>query len=210
MVDSDIGELLHYLRIVLDYSPTSRTYIIGAITDFEKIRYGKVSRSNNNYDFIYEASRYLLTSDRNYLLEYLAKIFTIDPSHLGYKKLKPLPSNIFIHNELLGIGSNAMVFNCLVDNDKKNEYTLKISNTSVDKEVLIYKTLYNNKYNIDKVHEYALLFRHPPERIISTVILFNNLHILWEQIKEAHKNNILHCDIRKSNIIEIWNNQTRR
>ncbi|CAF4416110.1 unnamed protein product [Rotaria sp. Silwood2] len=124
MKDSDISQLLHYLRIVLGYSPKSRTYIMGAITDFKQIRYGKVSISNNDYDFIDAASLLPHQDKTKYLLEYLTKCFTMDRSHLGYKKLEPLPVNILIHNKLLGIGANAMVFNCSVDNDEKEEYAL--------------------------------------------------------------------------------------
>ncbi|CAF3091072.1 unnamed protein product [Rotaria sp. Silwood2] len=110
MKDSDISQLLHYLRIVLGYSPKSRTYIMGAITDFKQIRYGKVSISNNDYDFIDAASLLPHQDKTKYLLEYLTKCFTMDRSHLGYKKLEPLPVNILIHNKLLGIGANAMIF----------------------------------------------------------------------------------------------------
>ncbi|CAF1419613.1 unnamed protein product [Adineta steineri] len=44
----NIGQLLHYLRIILDYSPSSRTYIIGAITDFHHIQFAKVVRSTDD------------------------------------------------------------------------------------------------------------------------------------------------------------------
>jgi tRNA A-37 threonylcarbamoyl transferase component Bud32 len=50
----------------------------------------------------------------------------------------------------------------------------------------------------------------PPGQIISKENLFNNIHVIWNQIKKAHENNILHRDIRRSNIIEIFNNQTKR
>ncbi|CAF5156041.1 unnamed protein product, partial [Rotaria sp. Silwood1] len=86
MKTDDIGQLIHYLQIVLDYSP----------------------------------SRY--------------------SSQLGFKRLELFPKGILIHNQLLGIGANSLVFNCLTNpDDKNNEYTLKISNKSVDREVFIYK-----------------------------------------------------------------------
>ncbi|CAF1364160.1 unnamed protein product [Rotaria sordida] len=207
MKDEDIGQLLHYLQVVLDYSPSCRRFIIGIMTDFRDIRFGKVSRSNNDYDFIYEASKCAFKNEEEYLLDYLTKFFTIDPSQFGFKRLEQLPKNILIHNKLLGIGANSMVFNCLINHDNRNEYTLKISNKPVDKEIFIYKKLYGNKYNIIKVCEYVFLFRHLPGEFISKDILLNNIHIIWEQIKHAHRNNIIHRDIRKSNIVQLWNHQ---
>ena len=60
--DSDIRQLIHDLRIVLDHSPSSRLFIIGAITDFCSIRFVKVIRSNSNDQFQYMASRYFFIS----------------------------------------------------------------------------------------------------------------------------------------------------
>ncbi|CAF1387754.1 unnamed protein product, partial [Didymodactylos carnosus] len=207
--DKDVGQLLHYLRIVLDYSPSSRTYIIGAITDFHDIRYAKVSRSDNDDNVKYETASKVIINENEYLLHYLTKFLTTNTSQFGYNRLEPLPKDIRIHDTLLGTGANSMVFNCLIDKHEPNQYALKISNKPVNREVLIYKQLYGDKYNIVKVHEYALLFVHPPGRIISKQNLLNNVDIIWEHIKGAHKHNILHRDIRKSNIIEILNHQTK-
>ncbi|UJR27761.1 hypothetical protein I4U23_009034 [Adineta vaga] len=93
-----------------------------------------------------------------------------------------------------------------MDKNETNRYALKITNKSVDREVFIYRKLYNNEYNIEKVHQYALVFLHPPGKIISSINLLNNLIIIWDQLKPGHRNNIVHCDIRKSNIIEIFHN----
>lgn len=211
MKDKDIGQLLHYLRIVLDYSPKSRTFIIGAVTDFRFIRYGKVLRSNDDHNFIYEASIKPITDPSEFLLDYLTKFFTMDSSQLGFDTLVQLPKNIQIRNALLGVGANSIVMNCFMDQIETNEYALKITNKPVDRELSIYRRLYNNRYNIEKVHEYALVFFHPPGKIISTVSLLNNLITIWDQLKHAHRNNIVHCDIRKSNIIELFHNhQSKR
>ena len=207
--DSDIGQLLHYLQIVLDYSPESRLFIIGAITDFHDIRFAKISRSANG-DIKYEASLPAFIDEHDYLLHYLTRFLTVDASRLGYNNLVSLPNNILIHNKLLGIGANSMVFNCFIKNDPSYEYALKISNKSVDNEISIYKKLYADQYNIIKVHEYALLFLHPPGQVISKDNLLTNIHAIWFQIKNAHENNISHRDIRKCNILEIFNNQTKR
>jgi len=110
--DSGIGQLLHYLRIILDYSPESRLFIMGAITDFRDIRFAKVSRSNDNDDIKYEASVIPLVNENQYLLHYLTKYFTVDVSKFGYYRLNLLPNNIRIHNKLLGTGANSIVFNC--------------------------------------------------------------------------------------------------
>ncbi|CAF1488617.1 unnamed protein product, partial [Adineta steineri] len=198
MKDKDIGQLLHYLTIILDYSPKSRPFIIGAITDFKYIRYGKVLRSNGNHNFTYEASIKPITNPDEFLLDYLAKFFTIDSSQLGFETLVQLPKNIQIHNTLLGVGANSVVMNCFMDKNELNQYTLKITNKPVDREIFIYEKLYNNKYNIVKVHKYALVFLHPPGKIISSANLLNNLITIWDQLKHAHKNNIVHCDIRTS------------
>ena len=211
MKEKDIGQLLRYLRVVLGYSPKSRTYIMGAITDFQTIRYGKVSRLKNGRGFMYQASLVLPgQNEAEFLLKYLTKFLTMNFSQFGHNRLEPLPSYIRIHDKLLGIGANAMTFNCSIVNGDRCEYALKISNASVDKEEAIYKKLYKSEFDIVKVHEYALLFRHPPGSIISKVNLFENIRTLWKQIKEAHRNNILHRDIRKANVLEIWNNETNR
>ncbi|CAF1296861.1 unnamed protein product [Rotaria sp. Silwood1] len=208
MKTDDIGQLIHYLQIVLDYSPSCRKFIIGAITDFQDIRFGKVSRTNNDYEFLYEASICVTEDKEKYLLNYLTTFFTIDSSQLGFKRLELFPKGILIHNQLLGIGANSLVFNCLTNpDDKNNEYTLKISNKSVDREVFIYKKLYGDKYKIEKVSEYIFLFLHAPGKMISKENLLNRIDTVWTQIKQAHRYKILHRDIRKSNIIEIWNHQ---
>ncbi|CAF1505705.1 unnamed protein product [Adineta steineri] len=85
MKDKDISQLLHYFQIVLDYSPKSRTYIIGAITDFHYIRYASIKPITNPDEF---------------LLNYLTNFFTIDSSQLGFDTLVQLPKNIQIHNTL--------------------------------------------------------------------------------------------------------------
>ncbi|CAF1152797.1 unnamed protein product [Adineta steineri] len=89
------------------------------------------------------------------------------------------------------------------------EYALKISNESVDKEVSIYEKLYANKYKIIQVHPYTFVFCFSPGQIISKENLFNNIHIIWNQIRRAHENHIVHRDIRMSNIIQILNSQTK-
>ena len=160
------------------------------MTDFHDIRYGKVSRSNNNHDFIYEASISFIKKKDEYLLNYLTKLFTNSPSQFDFSRLERLPENIRIHNTLLGTGANSMAFNCFINNDELNQYALKINNKPVDKEISVYKKLYGNKYNIIQVHQYAMLFLHPPGIVISTENLLINLDIVWEQIKQAHRNNI--------------------
>ncbi|CAF3964404.1 unnamed protein product, partial [Rotaria sp. Silwood1] len=190
-----IGQLIHYLQIVLDYSPSCRKFIIGAITDFQDIRFGKVSRTNNDYEFLYEASICVTEDKEKYLLNYLTTFFTIDSSQLGFKRLELFPKGILIHNQLLGIGANSLVFNCLTNpDDKNNEYTLKISNKSVDREVFIYKKLYGDKYKIEKVSEYIFLFLHAPGKMISKENLLNRIDTVWTQIKQAHRYKILHRD----------------
>jgi hypothetical protein len=87
---------------------------------------------------------------------------------------------------------------------------LKISNIFVENEVSIYQKLYAEKYQIVQLHPYAFLFLHPPGRVISKENLLNNINIIWNQIKKAHQSKILHRDIRRSNIIEIFNLKTNR
>lgn len=209
--DSDVGQLLHYLRIVLDYSPSSRSFILGAITDFRDIRFAAVTRAGDNDDEMsYTVSLKELVNENEQLLHHLAMFFTADPSKFGFHRLESFPNDIRIENRLLGIGANSMVLNCYLINDPLNEYALKISNKPVEKEVLIYEKLYPDKFQIVSVHQYAILFRHPPGQIISKENLFNNINIIWNQIKKAHQFRILHRDIRMSNIIEIFNHKTNR
>ncbi|CAM4901408.1 unnamed protein product [Rotaria socialis] len=204
--DSDVGQLLHYLRIILDYSPSSRSFILGAITDFRDIRFAMVRRSTDDDDqFKYEASLKELQDENGYLSHHLTMFFTADRSKFGFCRLEPLPDNIRIDNRLLGIGANAMVFSCSLINGQSNEYALKISNDSVQKEVSIYQQLYADKYRIVQVHSNAFLFLHPPGRVVSKENILNNAHLIWNQIKKAHQRRILHRDIRRSNIIEIFN-----
>ncbi|CAF3396275.1 unnamed protein product [Rotaria socialis] len=204
--DSDVGQLLHYLRIILDYSPSSRSFILGAITDFRDIRFAMVRRSTDDDDqFKYEASLKELQDENEYLSQYLTMFFTADRSKFGFCRLEPLPDNIRIDNRLLGIGANAMVFSCSLINGQSNEYALKISNDSVQKEVSIYQQLYADKYRIVQVHSNAFLFLHPPGPVVSKENILNNAHLIWNQIKKAHQRRILHRDIRRSNIIEIFN-----
>ena len=210
MQDTDIGQLVHYLQIVLDYSPSSRLYILGAITDFRDIRFAKVSRSNGDNGFKYVASIKANADENEHLLHYLTTFFTADLSIFGYHRINPLPNDLRINNRLLGIGANSMVFNCYLTNDQSNEYTLKISNQPVEKEVSIYQQLYSNKYDIVQIRPYAFLFLHSPGQIISKENLFNHIRTIWDQIKQAHKFDILHRDIRRSNIIEIFNQKTSR
>jgi hypothetical protein len=210
--DSDIGQLLHYLRVVLDYSPSSRLFILGAITDFRDIRFATVSRSNDDDDdqMKYVASVKEFRCENEYLLHYLTMFFTADLSKFGFYHLEALPNHIRINDRLLGIGANSMVFICYLTNNQSNEYALKISNRPVEKEVSIYQKLYAEKYRIVQVHQYAFLFFHPPGRIISKENLLNNINIIWNQIKKAHQFEILHRDIRRSNVIEIFNHKTNR
>ncbi len=98
MKDSDIGQLLHYLQIVLDYSPESRLFVLGAITDFHDIQFATVSRSNDDNQFKYETSIKVLTNQNEYLLHYLATFFTADQSKFGYCRLQTLPNHIRIDN----------------------------------------------------------------------------------------------------------------
>ena len=60
------------------------------------------------------------------------------------------------------------------------------------------------------MYQYALLFQHRSGQIIWKENLLSNTNIIWDQIKKAHENNIVHRDIRRSNIIEIFNNETNR
>jgi hypothetical protein len=159
--DSDIGQLLHYLRIVLDYSSSSRLVILGGITDFLDIQFATVTRANNDGQMKYVVSIKEFQGGNEYLLRYLTMFFTANTSKFGYYRIEALPNNIRIDNKLLGIGANSMVFNCYLINDPSNEYALKISNESVDKEVSIYQKLYGEKYKIIQVHQYAFLFLHP-------------------------------------------------
>jgi hypothetical protein len=53
--DSDIGQLLHYLRIVLNYSPSSHLFILDAIPDFRHIQFATVNRSNDDDQMKYVA-----------------------------------------------------------------------------------------------------------------------------------------------------------
>ncbi|CAF3886552.1 unnamed protein product [Adineta steineri] len=223
--DCNIRQLLHYLRIILDYSPSSRTYIIGAITDFHHIQFAKVVRSTDDDQMTYVVSIKKIIYDNEYLLHYLTMFFTTELSTFGYSRVETLPKNIRIDQKLLGIGANSIVFNCyLIENPlnectlkisnkyilkTSTEYVLKISNESVDKEVSIYEKLYADKYKIIQVHPYAFVFCFPPGQIISKENLFNNIHIIWNQIKRAHENHIVHRDIRMSNIIQILNSQTK-
>ncbi|CAF4479529.1 unnamed protein product [Rotaria socialis] len=185
--DSDVGQLLHYLRIILDYSPSSRSFILGAITDFRDIRFAMVRRSTDDDDqFKYEASLKDLQNRNGYLSHHLTMFFTADRSKFGFCRLEPLPDNIRIDNRLLGIGANAMVFSCSLINGQSNEYALKISNDSVQKEVSIYQQLYADKYRIVQVHSNAFLFLHPPGRVVSKENILNNAHLIWNQIKKAH------------------------
>ncbi|CAF3417823.1 unnamed protein product [Rotaria socialis] len=185
--DSDVGQLLHYLRIILDYSPSSRSFILGAITDFRDIRFAMVRRSTDDDDqFKYEASLKELQDENEYLSQYLTMFFTADRSKFGFCRLEPWPDNIRIDNRLLGIGANVMVFSCSLINGQSNEYALKISNDSVQKEVSIYQQLYADKYRIVQVHSNAFLFLHPPGPVVSKENILNNAHLIWNQIKKAH------------------------
>jgi hypothetical protein len=94
--DSDIGQLLHYLRVVLDYSPSSRLFILGAITDFRDIRFATVSRSNDDDDdqMKYVASVKEFRCENEYLLHYLTMFFTADLSKFGFYHLEALPNHI--------------------------------------------------------------------------------------------------------------------
>ena len=207
--DSDIGQLLHYLRIVLDYSPASRSFILGGITDFQHIQFASVHRSNGyNDQFKYYASNKVLYED-DYILHYLPIFFTIDSSKFGYHRQEKFHDDIRI-DRLLGAGANSMAFSCYFINEQQNEYALKISNKVVNKEISIYQKLYADKYHIVQVHPYAFVFLHPPGQIVSKDTLFDNIHQIWNQIKQAHIKKILHRDIRRPNIIEMFNNQTRR
>ena len=208
--DSDIEQLINDLRIVLDYSPSSRLFIIGAMTDFRSIRFAKVSRSNDADGFQYIATIKPFEDDIEYLFHYLTLFFTLDQSKLGHHRLEFLPNSIRIDKRLLGIGANSMVFSCLLINDQSHEYVLKISNNFLEKEVSIYQKLYGEQYRIVQVHQYAFLFLHPPGQVVSTENLFNNVVKLWNQIRKAHRCNILHRDIRKSNVIEMFNDKTQR
>ncbi|CAF2084397.1 unnamed protein product [Rotaria magnacalcarata] len=165
-----------------------------------------VRRSTDDDDqFKYEASLQAFQDENEYLSQYLTMFFTADRSKFGFCRLEPLPDNIRIDNRLLGIGANAMVFSCSRIDGQSNEYALKISNDSVQKEVSIYQQLYADKYRIVQVHPNAFLFLHPPGRIVSKENLLDNAHLIWNQIKKAHQRRILHRDIRRSNIIEIFN-----
>ena len=208
--DSDVGRLLHYLRIVLDYSPSLCLFVLSAIADFHDIRFATLSRSNDGNNVTYLASLKEHRNENEHLLKHLAIFFTADPSKLGFCRLETLPHNIRIHDQLLRIGANSMVFNFFCNNDLPNEYALKIRNKSVDKEIWIHKLLHDDKYKIIQVHQYALLFQHPSGRIISKINLLSNINIIWNQIKKALENKIVNRDIRRSNIIEIFNNETNR
>jgi len=96
--DSDIGQLLHYLRIVLDYSRESRLFILGAITDFRDIQFATVSRSNGDDRSKYVTSIKVLTNQNEYLLHYLAMSFTADQSKFSYCRLETLLNHIRIDN----------------------------------------------------------------------------------------------------------------
>jgi hypothetical protein len=97
--DTGIGQLIHYLQIILDYSPSSRSFILGAITDFCDIQ------------FKYVASIQALADENEHLLHYLTTFFTADLSIFGYYRIDPLPDDLRIDNRLLGIGANSMSFN---------------------------------------------------------------------------------------------------
>ncbi|UJR27760.1 hypothetical protein I4U23_009033 [Adineta vaga] len=51
---------------------------------FHYIRYGKVVRSNDDHNFTYEASTKPINNPSEFLLDYLAKFFTMDSSQLGF------------------------------------------------------------------------------------------------------------------------------
>jgi len=109
--DTDIGQLIHYLQVILDYSPSSRSFILGAITDFRDIRFATVRRSNGDNQFKYVASIQVLADENEHLLNYLTTFFTADLSIFGYYRIDPLPNDLRIDNRLLGIGANSMSFN---------------------------------------------------------------------------------------------------
>ena len=46
--DTDIGQLIHDLRIIFDYSPSSRSSIVGAITDFKDIQFAMIRREDDD------------------------------------------------------------------------------------------------------------------------------------------------------------------
>ena len=95
--DSDIGQLLHYLRIVLDYSPSCRSFILGAITDFRHIQFASVHRSNVGDDqFKYYASIKEFHYGNDYLLHYLSMFLTVDSSKFGHHRLEKLHDDIRI------------------------------------------------------------------------------------------------------------------
>ena len=99
--ESDIGQLLHYLRIVLDYSPSSRLFILGAITDFRDIRFATVSRTNDDDGQMnYAASLKAFEDETDHLLHYLTMFFTADLSKFGFHhRLEALPNNLRIDND---------------------------------------------------------------------------------------------------------------
>ncbi len=61
----------------------SRLFILGAITDFRDIRFGKVSRSNDDDNIKYEASVKTFKDKNEFLLQYLTIFFTADVSKFG-------------------------------------------------------------------------------------------------------------------------------
>ena len=87
--DADIEQLLHYLRIVLDYSPSSCLFILGAITDFHDIRFAAVSRSNDGNTITYSASLKEYRNENRHLLKHLIIFFTADQSKLDFCRLEP-------------------------------------------------------------------------------------------------------------------------
>jgi hypothetical protein len=56
---------------------------LGAITDFRDIRFGKVSRSNDDDNIKYEASVKTFKDKNEFLLQYLTIFFTADVSKFG-------------------------------------------------------------------------------------------------------------------------------
>ncbi|CAF3908383.1 unnamed protein product, partial [Rotaria sp. Silwood1] len=116
-----------------------------------------ISQQSNN-----TVVSFLTDQDLNKMSDHIFEIYDYDASDaskFGYCYLSLLSNAIHIHNRLLGIGANAMVSNCLLNNDETNEYVLKISNKSVDKEVSISRELYCDRYKIIKMHEYAFPYR---------------------------------------------------
>ncbi|CAF4391728.1 unnamed protein product, partial [Didymodactylos carnosus] len=166
--NNDVGQLLHYLQIVLDYSP-KRKYMIGAITDFASIRFAKVVRISDS-EYKYEISlQNVLGNDVEFLLKYLTTFFSMKHEDFGFIKLNPLPHDLVIHNKVLGVGANSVVVTCFMENDdKKNLYALKITTDNVHNEYEIYKKLKYENFVCETINDYGLLFKHLPGDIISS------------------------------------------